>query len=160
MRNRNCHNAEIKHYFGSEIQRGFIVLIRSAFVFIIISTYRPKLPGRNSNKVSLRYNSFKLTNIVNPSHNLNKRILRFFLNQKMMQITFLIDLNYNQLTSIVYNNEYYLVMMLNLDKKKNIIFYNQDILIVPFRLKSKRSKLVRLEIDGGKESSSLSDKIN
>jgi hypothetical protein len=50
--------------------------------------------------------------------------------------------------------------MLNLDKKKNIIFYNQDILIVPFRLKSKRSKLVRLEIDGGKESSSLSDKIN
>jgi hypothetical protein len=34
--------------------------------------YRPKLPGKNSNNVSLRYNSFKLTNIVNPSHNLNK----------------------------------------------------------------------------------------
>jgi len=77
-----------------------------------------------------------------------------------MQITFLVDLNYSQLTSIVYNNEYYLVMMLNLDKKKNIICYNKDILIVPFRLKSKRSKLVRLEIDGGKQSSSLSDKIN
>ena len=41
------------------------------------------------------------------------------------------------------------------------MFFNyQSILFIPFRLKSKRSKLVRLDIDGGKQSNSLSDKIN
>lgn len=56
---------------------------------ISTNDYRPKFPGRNSNKVSLRYNSFRLINIVNPSHNLEKYSSVVFLTESM--VTFLID---------------------------------------------------------------------
>lgn len=36
----------------------------------------------------------------------------------------------------------------------------EQLFLRPFRLRSKRSKLVKLEIDGGKQSSSLSERIN
>jgi len=63
-----------------------------------------------------------------------------------MQITFLVDLNYNQLTSIVYNNEYYLVMMLNLDKKKNIIFVIKTSLSYHFDLNLNVLNLLDLKL--------------
>lgn len=45
-------------------------------------------------------------------------------------------------------------------ENENNFYEEQNSFIVPFRLKSKRSKLVKLDIDGGKQSSSLSERIN
>lgn len=67
--NNRIRVARISRIFNSvKLEQATAMIFCNTFT----NDYRPKFPGRNSNKVSLRYNSFKLINIVNPSHNLEK----------------------------------------------------------------------------------------